>query len=260
MTTGARLKKRLGQHHLRAGTLCQPVIDFLRPRGRAVLEIGPGGGVLTRELLGAGARVLAWELDPDWAFYLARDSALGSASLVLGDALDLAWERLPQGTLVAGNLPYGISTALIDQLLERAEGVPRAAFLLQLEVTRRLAAGPGESQYGAASVLTRARAAVSVLGQVARGSFRPAPRVDGAFLGLVRRPPPLPTTEMPGFTATVRLAFALRRKTLRNALAAGWGRQRAEEVLRAVGIDRRVRAQQLSLEDFVALYQQHRKY
>ncbi|MEE8137973.1 MAG: 16S rRNA (adenine(1518)-N(6)/adenine(1519)-N(6))-dimethyltransferase RsmA [Thermoanaerobaculia bacterium] len=255
--SGTRLRKRLGQHHLRSGALCRPVLDFLHPGGRTVLEIGPGGGVLTRELLRAGARVLSCELDPEWAFRLARDPALRPVSLVLGDALDLAWERLPRGTLVAGNLPYGISTVLIGRLLARSEGVARAAFLVQLEVALRLAAGPGDPDYGALSVLTQARAAVTVLGRVARGSFRPVPKVGGAFVGLVRRPPPLPASRMPEFAATVRLAFARRRKTLRNALAAGWGRERTEEVLGALGIERRVRSEQLTLEDFVAIHRRH---
>lgn len=254
---GARLKKRLGQHHLKDGSVCRPVIDFLRPSGFTVVEIGPGGGILTRELITAGARVIAWELDPEWAFQLAGSKKPEMLALVVGDALELAWERLRKGTLVAGNLPYGIGTALIDRLLSLAEGVSQAAFLVQVEVARRLAAIPGDPEYGALSVITQARARVAVLGRVARGCFRPIPKVDGAFVGLRRRRAPFPAARMSGFAATVRLAFAQRRKTLRNALAAGWGHPCVEAVLGELALPPRVRAGELTLEHFVALHRQY---
>ncbi len=254
----ARLKKRLGQHHLRDGAMCRPVIEFLRPSGRRVIEIGAGGGVLTRELIDAGARVVAWELDPEWAFHLAGTRDREALAVVVGDALELAWEHLKKGTLVAGNLPYGIGTALIDRLLALAGEVSHAAFLVQLEVARRLAAAPGDADYGALSVLTQARARVTVLGRVARDSFRPVPKVDGAFVGLRRCRPPFAADEMSEFAATVRLAFGQRRKTLRNALSAGWGRSCVEEVLAQLPFPRRVRAQELALEDLAALHRRYR--
>ena len=171
-----RLKKRYGQHHLRHSGLCRPLIDFLRPRGARVVEIGPGGGVLTGELTRAGARVWAWEVDPDWAFRLRPgDAALAT---VVGDALEIPWSRLAAGTLVAGNLPYAIATRLIQDLLA-APGLPRAAFLVQAEVGSRLTAGPGDGDYGALSVLVRARAEARHLGRVRRASFRPPPGQPG---------------------------------------------------------------------------------
>ncbi len=256
---GPRLKKRLGQHHLRDGRLTRPLVEFLEPAGRLVVEIGAGGGVLTRRLLAAGARVAAWELDFEWVFGLRARAGDGRLWPVAGDALELPWGLLPAGTLVAGNLPYGIATALIEQLLAEARGVPRAGFLVQLEVARRLAARPGEADYGALAVLAAARAEVRPLGRVAAGSFRPPPEVDGAFVGLVRRPPPLPPAEMPAFAATVRAAFAYRRKSLRNSLAAAWGGERAAEVLAALGWGRSVRAQELDLGALVELHGQARR-
>jgi 16S rRNA (adenine1518-N6/adenine1519-N6)-dimethyltransferase len=270
-----RLKKALGQHHLVDARLCQPLVAFLRPAGERVLEIGPGGGVLTRELAAAGARVWGWELDAAWAFALrsawrpAGSSAgtggrpragvagpeLPPPALVVGDALAIPWQRLPAPTLAAGNLPYGIATALIARVLRNPERVPRAAFLVQQEVADRLAAGPGGRDYGALSVLVAARAEVRLLGRVRAGSFRPPPKVDGAFVGFVPRPPPLPAAAMAGFEATVRAAFAQRRKTLRNALGAAWGRPAAEGALERAGIPPGARAEELSVSDFVRLTQ-----
>ncbi|MEP7009318.1 MAG: 16S rRNA (adenine(1518)-N(6)/adenine(1519)-N(6))-dimethyltransferase RsmA [Acidobacteriota bacterium] len=276
------LKKTFGQHHLVDGALCRPLIEFLSPiAGARVLEIGPGGGVLTAELLRAGAEVLAWEVDPEWAFalrsrfgrgsgcLLAPSGAFGSGqslrdnlshdlpklSIVAGDALEIPWERLPDPTLVAGNLPYNVATPLIERILTRAAAVPRAAVLVQYEVAERLVAGPGDEAYGSMSVLVAAYAHAHLLGQVKKGSFRPPPKVDGGFVGFNLRPPPLPPAEMPAFIAMVRLAFGQRRKTLKNALAAGWGKERAAAVLDAAGIDPGLRAEALGLGEFLAIHQ-----
>jgi 16S rRNA (adenine1518-N6/adenine1519-N6)-dimethyltransferase len=276
-----RLDKALGQHHLVSGSLCRPLIEFLQPGGQRVVEVGPGGGVLTAELLAAGARVLAWEVDLAWAVELRRrwrrwqpsersersgrsgpwgiagPAGRGSGEapvIVVEDALDLPWGRLPPPTLVAGNLPYNIATALLGALLPHHLQVPRAAFLVQREVAERLLADPGDPAYGSFSVLVAAYARAVPLGRVRRGSFRPPPRVEGAYVGFELRPPPLPEDEMPAFLATVRLAFGQRRKTLRNALAAGWGRERAAAVLAALGLPDDARAERLGLPELLALH------
>lgn len=247
------LKKALGQHHLVSGALCRPILEFLAPHGKRVLEIGPGGGVLTGELLDAGARLLGCELDLAWAAVLKRRFG-PRLSLFVADAVALSWERLPPPTLVAGNLPYNVATAILERLLPHHRRVPRAAFLVQREVAERLVAGPGDSAYGSLSVLVAAYAEARILGRVKPGSFRPPPKVEGAFVGFLLRPPPLPEPEMPAFISLVRLAFGQRRKTLRNALAAGWGKDKAERVLAALGLSGKVRAEGLGLEEFVRLF------
>lgn len=275
------LHKKLGQHHLVSGALCTPLVAFLRPAGERVVEIGPGGGVLTGELLAGGAaRVVGWEIDFAWAAELARRfaeplpaTAGGGAgagepahlAIVVADALDLDWPSLarrgpaPAGTvLAAGNLPYNVATPILERLLPHHAAVPRAAFLVQKEVGERLVAGPGDADYGSLSVLVAAYAEARLLGRVPKGAFRPPPKVDGAFVGLTLRPPPLPESEMPAFLATVRAAFAKRRKTLRNSLAAAWGRDEAERTLAAFlpahGLPPTARAERLGLAELVALH------
>jgi 16S rRNA (adenine1518-N6/adenine1519-N6)-dimethyltransferase len=246
------LKKSLGQHHLIDGALCRPLVAFLEPESQRVLEIGPGGGVLTAELLAAGARVLGWELDLEWAAVLRR--RLPDASLIVGDALEIQWGRLPAPTLAAGNLPYNVATAILERLLPHHDRIPKAAFLVQKEVADRLVARPGEEAYGSLSLLVAAYAHPRLLGRVRRGSFRPPPKVEGAFAGFELHPPPLPPLEMPDLIRLIRLAFNQRRKTLRNALAAGWGRERAEAVLSAVGLPEKVRGEELGLPEFLEIY------
>jgi 16S rRNA (adenine1518-N6/adenine1519-N6)-dimethyltransferase len=256
------LQKRFGQHHLVSGVLCAPLVAFLRPAGETVVEIGPGGGVLTGELLAAGAaRVVGWEIDRAWAAELGRRlGGDGRLSIVVADALDLDWPSLgcQSPVLAAGNLPYNVATPILEALLPNHEAVPRAAFLVQKEVADRLVAGPGDPDYGSLSVLVAAYAEARLLGRVSKGSFRPPPKVDGAFVGLALRPPPLPAAEMPAFLATVRAAFAKRRKTLRNSLAAAWGRDEAERTLArflpAHDLPPTARAERLGLAELVALH------
>lgn len=247
------LRKRLGQHHLREGSLCRPLLEFLDLPGRVVLEVGPGGGVLTAELIREASRVLAVELDLAWAVHLrGRRLPLG---LWVGDALQVAWERLPPDSRVTGNLPYGIATALIESLLPHAATVSRAGFLVQREVAERLLAVPGSRSYGVGSVLLAIGARRHHLGRVRRGSFRPPPKVEGAFVGLELQPLPMTPERWSEFSALVRRAFHARRKTLRNSLAATWGRETASQVLEAAAIDGERRPESLSPDEYLALFQ-----
>ena len=254
-TPRPHLKKGLGQHHLVRPELCEPLMSFLEPAGCRVIEVGSGGGVLTTLLLDRGARVHAIEMDSEWAFALRLAERRGELAIAVADAMLISWEKLAPQTLVTGNLPYQISTALIERLLPLHALVPRASFLVQREVGERLVAPPRSQAYGSLSVLVAAYSEARLLGRVARGSFRPAPRVQGAFVGLRLMAPPLPEPEMRRLVKTIRLAFGLRRKTLRNALAAGWGRERAMEVVSILGRGDRVRAEELDLDGFLELHE-----
>lgn len=255
---GARpaLRKALGQHHLRHGAAARPLIDFLDPSGRTVVEIGCGDGALTHELLAAGARVLGVELDLAWAARLRDRERSPDLGLAVGDALDLDYRaRRSDGApfLWAGNLPYAIGTAVVERWLAAASPGARAAWLLQREVVDRLVAPPGSRTYGALSVLTQVRADLRMLSTLAPGAFRPPPKVESAFVGMVAVEPRVPGELWEPFRRTVRDAFAQRRKTLRNALAAAVGREAAERICATAGIEPERRAETLDAADFVAL-------
>lgn len=262
--TTPRLRKALGQHHLREGSLCRPLIEFLfagQPSAAPgsgiyppVIEIGPGGGVLTRELLATGAQVLALELDPEWAETLRSRLPSEKLSVKVGDVLDFDWSAVPPGTLVCGNLPYQLGTAIVDRVLRAFPRVERAAFLLQREVVERLIAGPGDPEYGSLSLLTQARAQVARLGIVKPGSFVPPPKVDSAFVGLRLQAPPLPESEMPAFEHLLRAAFSQRRKTLLNSFASSFSRPAVEAALLTLGRDLKTRAEALAMADFLELF------
>ena len=256
--TRPRLKKALGQHHLTRPEVCRPLVDFLAPRGERVVEIGPGGGVLTGQLLDAGARVWGVELDLEWAWELrramrARDRQRELQALVM-DALALPWERLPAPALVAGNLPYNVATPLVAAVLPQWRCVPRAAFLLQKEVAERLTARPGTRDYGSLTVLVQCYAEATILGRVRPGSFHPPPKVESAFVGLRLHAPPLPEGEMPAFLARVREAFGQKRKTLRNSLGRVVGSARVEAALDALHLPPQTRAEELPLAAWLDLW------
>ncbi|MFN7943689.1 MAG: 16S rRNA (adenine(1518)-N(6)/adenine(1519)-N(6))-dimethyltransferase RsmA [Thermoanaerobaculia bacterium] len=248
-------RKALGQHHLKSGASCRPALEFLAAAGRRVLEIGPGGGVLTRELVAAGASPI-WGLEIDLAWTALAARGLGGAPVawVVGDAVAFDYTRLPAETLVAGNLPYNVAAPIVARVLLAHGRVPRAAFLLQREVVDRITAAPGGEAYGALTLLVGFRARARRLAVLRPGAFVPPPKVESAFVGLELHPPPLPESEMPALEGVVRAAFGQRRKTLRNALGAVHGRERAAAALATAGLDPDSRAEVLGAEDFLALH------
>lgn len=251
-----RLRKSLGQHHLRSGTICRPLVDFLAPSGRLVVEVGPGGGVLTRELIEAGARVLALELDPDWAAALRRRVDSPNLEIRVADALEFDWKALPTGALVAGNLPYNVGTAIVERVLKAHPPVDRAAFLLQREVVDRMTAEPKDEAYGALSVLVRLRAEARRLGIVKPGAFVPPPKVDSAFVGLKLRPLPagLSGPRAEAFESWVREAFGQRRKTLANALAGRTARESVVATLESLHRPATSRAEAIPFTELLQLF------
>ncbi len=259
------LRRDLGQHHLTRAASCRPLIDFLSPLGgRQVLEIGPGGGVLTGALMAAKACVWALELDPAWAFRLQEQHRGACLRVAVADATEFRWQRLPAATLVAGNLPYNVATPLMRAWAASALRSPRAAFLIQLEVAERLTAAPGEPARGALSVLIQARAKVRRLARVPPGAFNPPPKVDSAFVGLERRPDSIALDDWPSFERFVFALFAHRRKTIRNNLVARFGKPAASALLAlpvpptGAPLDSRRRAETLSLVEIEGLWQNKR--
>jgi 16S rRNA (adenine1518-N6/adenine1519-N6)-dimethyltransferase len=229
----------------------------LRPDD-VVLEVGPGLGSLTLGLLPAAARVLAVEIDPRLADRLPRTVAERSPALadrlavVTADALAVRELPGPPPTALVANLPYNVAVPVLLHLLELLPSLDRALVLVQAEVAERLAAQPGTPAYGVPSVKAAWYGAVRRAGSVGRTVFWPEPNVDSGLVALVRRPPP-PGDRAATF-AVVDAAFAMRRKTLRGALARWAGSPAAAEArLRAAGIDPATRGEQLSVTDFARL-------
>ena len=234
--------RRLGQHFLGDPKILDRIVDALDPiPGETVLEIGPGKGSLTEALLARGLTVVAIEKDRDLAAALARNNL----TVVEGDALRIQWPRVPK---IVGNIPYYITSPLIDKAL--TPPLPeRVVFLVQAEVADRLAAEPGSKIYGALSVGVQAVCRVEKLFTVAPGSFKPPPKVRSAVVRLTPRAVPLVTPEeIASLRTFVTGCFSKRRKQLKNAVTG-----MSETDLRALGFDPAIRPERLAPEDFVKL-------
>jgi 16S rRNA (adenine1518-N6/adenine1519-N6)-dimethyltransferase len=264
-TSGKR--RALGQHFLRDEAVVERIVTLVRPGPEdLVVEIGPGEGALTGRLAAAAGRLIAVEVDAALAARLAARMAVSATVEIRhADALAFDWRGLPAlrpapggRVLVVGNLPYSVSKPILMALAEAAPALAAAArtemaLMLQKEVAERVAAPPGDRTYGSLSVLTQCAADVRLAFTVPPGAFRPPPLVESAVLHLrALAAPPVPIADPRRFRALVRAAFAQRRKSLGNAVAAGLGIpvERARARLAAAGIDAGRRAETLTLAEF----------
>lgn len=205
-----------------------------------MVEIGPGEGVLTRPLLERVDTLEVIEIDRDLAAMLAEQWPPDRVRVHCVDALEFDFSALPGGLRLVGNLPYNISTPLLFHLARYAERVRDMHFMLQREVVERMVAAPSTAAYGRLSVSLQARFHLKKLFNVARGAFRPPPKVDSALVRLEPRREPLRVDE-----DLLRKAFSARRKTLKNALPG--------VDLAAAGVDPRLRPENLSPEDYARI-------
>jgi len=248
-------RKRFGQHFLHDPSVLDRIVSAVNPRpGDRIVEIGPGGGALTRLLLESGVAALdAVEIDRDLAAVLpARFAAYEGFTLHQGDALEFDFAGLARargGKLrVVGNLPYNISTPLLFHLLDAAASIEDMHVMLQREVAERIAAAPGNSSYGRLTIMLAPWVSVERLFEVGPGAFRPPPKVWSAVARLtVRQEPSFAVS--PRFADVVAAAFSHRRKTLRNALR---GVVSLEQI-RACGLDPGARPETLAPQAFNAL-------
>ena len=250
-------RKSLGQHFLIDPNIVRKIVSLadVQP-GETVFEIGPGRGILTEALCRVATRVIAVEVDPRLHAYLSRRlSGLLNLELVCGDVLTYPIDDLPHGTVVVANLPYYISTAILFRLLEIGPRLSRMVLMLQAEVAARLVAKPGNRAYGLLSVMAQSSAEIVEGFRVSAQCFRPRPEVASVVVSLRRRATALVSDgQQANFHRIVKAAFAHRRKTLPNSLRdEGYGVDRVLDALHALNLPPTVRAETLSVEQFIEL-------
>jgi 16S rRNA (adenine1518-N6/adenine1519-N6)-dimethyltransferase len=250
-----RPRKRFGQNFLHDPRVIGRIIAAVNPQPEDhLVEIGPGQGAITLELLKAAGRLEAVELDRDLIEPLkARCAGAGDFTVHQGDALKFDFCSLARDDRplrLVGNLPYNISTPLLFHFLDQARCIADMHFMLQKEVVDRMAAGPGSKVYGRLSVMLQTRCQVTPLFDIGPGAFKPPPKVDSAIVRLVpHAEPPFHIADPALFDRVVAQSFAQRRKTLRKSLQT----LVATEAFARAGIDPSERPERLSPADFAAL-------
>lgn len=252
------IRKSLGQHFLNDRRILGRIADALALDGSdIVIEIGPGRGALTELLVDRARKVIAIEYDRALAALLRQQYAGDDrVTIVEQDVREVSYADLVNGPyLVAGNVPYYITTPIIFQGLTRPRP-DRAVYMVQREVAERIVAPPGAREYGALSANVQAVAHAELMFRVPRGAFQPPPRVDSAVLRITpRSDPAIGADEEEAFRALVVAAFAFRRKQMRRVLRELWDldAKRADLILDAAGVDPVVRPETLGPMEFAKL-------
>ena len=255
-----RAKKHLGQHFLKDENIARNISDTLSLNGySAVLEIGPGTGVMTKYLLQKEVDLVAMELDEEsviflnHSFPLEHPKALQKAKnfrVVQGDFLKYDLNRLFEGEPfgIIGNFPYNISTQIVFKLIEYRDRIPEFSGMFQKEVAQRICAGEGNKTYGILSVLVQAFYEAEYLFTVPPQVFDPPPKIQSGVLRLRRKQSYSLDCDEALFFRIVKTAFNQRRKTLRNSLKTF---SLSENLKEGAIFDRR--PEQLAVSEFIAL-------
>ena len=260
---GFHFSKALGQNFLINPSVCPRMAEACgADETTGALEIGPGIGVLTRELAKRAGKVASIELDTR-LLPILRETLDGfdNVRVIHGDAMKLDISRLLEEEFpgmpvsVCANLPYYITSPLLMRLLESRLPVESITVLVQKEAAARLCARPGTRECGAVTLAVQYYAEAETLFSVSRGSFLPAPKVDSAVMRLrVRKAPPCAVQDERMLFRLIRAAFGQRRKTLANSLTgAGVAKEKAGAILEAAGVSPTARAEELSLEAYARL-------
>jgi 16S rRNA (adenine1518-N6/adenine1519-N6)-dimethyltransferase len=249
------LGRRFGQHFLARKSVLDSIAAAACPDGAEplVIEIGPGRGALTEPLLERAKQVVAIEVDTPLIHYLRQKfhDALeeGRLTLIEGDVLKTPldpWGR----AVIAGNLPYYITSPILETVFGLGSQWIRAVFLVQAEVAQRIAAGPGSRDYGYLSVLAQSHARARILCGVPRAAFRPPPKVDSAVVILEPRSAieDFGIEDRVSFLRFAGACFRQKRKTLRNNLSSLYGKERLDALPEG-----RLRAEQMGIAELAAL-------
>ena len=257
-------RSKLGQVFLKDKNILDKIVRYADVReGEWVLEIGPGRGALTEFLLMRGANVIAFEIDPKLVSELKK-----SYGLLLGDRLILVEEDflradlkeklkehgIPAPLKVVSNIPYYITTPILEKLIKERELFSEIYLTIQKEVARRLVASPDTSEYGSLTLYLAMFFDIEVLFNIPKTCFRPIPKVDSAFVKMkVREEPPIEVSDPKFLEKLIRFSFGGRRKKLKTVLKNNFGKLEFDKIESESGISLDRRGETLSLEEFEKL-------
>lgn len=251
-----KAKKRLGQHFLANRRIAARIVNSIDPQpGEQIVEIGPGKGALTGLLLKRGCRLTAVEFDRDMISFLkTKYNGYENLKIIAQDFLKLTADELPAKMKIIGNIPYNITTAILEKLFEFKDEILQAVFTLQSEVAQRLIASPGTKQYGSFSVIMAAGFDIKVLFHIPPAAFKPVPAVDSTVIKIV--PVDHQPKDFENFKSFIRGCFKQKRKTLSNSMQLGLNipKNSSEALISASGKGKNIRPEQLTFDDYLSLY------
>lgn len=260
---GFDFSKKLGQNFLTDPEVCPRMAELACSDADAVVEIGPGIGVLTQQLALRAKKVVAFELDRRLPAVLRETlSDFDNVEIINQDFLEVDLNALIAGKFpgmrvaVCANLPYYITSPIITGILTARAPLTRGVFMVQKEAGKRLCAEPGTREAGAVTIAVRYYAAAREVFSVPRTSFIPVPRVDSEVIELIPRETPcVPVADEAHFFRVVKAAFSQRRKTAANGLSGGLAlpKETILSALAACGVPERARAEELTMEQLAAL-------
>lgn len=246
-------KRSFGQNFLSDQSFISQIIANVAPSdGETIIEIGPGRGALTEPILAANAKVIAIELDRDMISPLRAQFALyPNFSIVEADALDVDFAELSGGQTakLVANLPYNISTAILQRLADQRAAFSQLTLMFQREVVERITAPAGSSARGFLTVIVEEAFTVTHLFDVPPNAFRPAPKVWSAVVELT--PKPSTIADPVAFRYIVSIGFAQKRKTIANNLK--HLRPDSADILKSINIDPGRRAETLTFDEWKRL-------
>lgn len=260
LRSGAHARKSLGQNFLIDDGVIDKIVMVSELNDKVpLIEVGPGLGVLTRTIVGHVDNFYAIELDQEKVSLLQKEFSGLQVDILHLDALKVSLQEIwgnQKGYLI-GNLPYYITSPLLNHFLAQSDHLLGMTVMVQKEVAERLAAKPGSKAYGILSVAVQLEAEVFPVVKVPSSSFYPAPKVDSTVVKLKLRPYPDFWVDKAEFFRVVKAAFSQRRKNLANSLTAGLSlpKEQTLQLLHEAGIDSQRRAEDLSIEEFQILTQ-----
>lgn len=257
---GLTYKHDLGQHFLYDEELLTQLVEATGvTKNDNVLEIGPGAGTLTRCLCRAAGKVIAVEVDHDvLPFLRVNTEGFDNLTVVEGDIRKLSLQELcaplGEGFYVIANIPYNITTPILEALWDSGLPIRQISVMIQKEVADKLMAAPSTSAYSVTSVRCQYLSEPSLVAVVPAERFTPPPKVDSAFVRMdMRSQPPAPVKDERLLMRLVKAGFALRRKTLTNALKGVVEGETLRQTLESCGLSPTVRGEALSVEEWIRL-------
>ncbi|UCG63072.1 MAG: ribosomal RNA small subunit methyltransferase A [Candidatus Zixiibacteriota bacterium] len=249
-----RAKKRLGQNFLESQIIIDKLMEVIAPqRGERIIEIGPGRGALTLSLASAKAQIATVEYDKDLIGYLSK-LLRGYDNVEIIHADFLKYEPAYKSFKLVGNIPYNITSPVIEWAVAHSDSITAAYLMVQKEMADRLGSAPGSKSWCPMAIFTQLHFDIDICFDVAAKHFRPPPKVISAVIRLTPREPAA-IEDYGHFERLVRTSFGHRRKTLVNNLVPELtaDRQKVVEALGSLGLTEKARAEQISTGHFLAL-------